>query len=150
MEKMAYQGVCTSNMIYTKEDCYIFLLYGENFRNKRFDLFRNDKDVVLRAAKYESYYFDYASDDLKRDKEFVIEVVKQDAWCFLYACEDLRNDKDVLYAIDEFLINYKGSDEWLIDARNKLEMYKREDALKVRLANSNKQEIIKKTSKVKI
>ncbi len=71
------------------------------FSKKEFNLFRNDKEVVLEAVKKDSYALQYASDELKNDKEVVLEAVKKDGWALKYASYRLLDDKEVVLAAVE-------------------------------------------------
>ncbi len=67
-----------------------------NFSDKEFDLFRNDKEVVLEAVKQGGWALEYTSDELKNDKEVVLEAVKQNGHALYFASKRLRDDKEVV------------------------------------------------------
>ena len=89
-------------MYKTKAAALKHLAAGENFKNKVFDLFRGDKEVVLAAISEDFEAFLHASNELKSDKEFVLAAVEASTdWedsVFKFASSELRADKEVVLA----------------------------------------------------
>ncbi len=69
---------------------------GENFTNKVFDKFRDDKRVVLEAISIKGFYLNGASERLKNDKEVVLKAVKKYGYALQFASEQLKQDKEVV------------------------------------------------------
>jgi len=110
-------------MYKTKETALRKLSEGENFANKPFDMFRDDKEVAYIAVKKEyknvshidkellqdidfvksiaglgknTVYEIMRNEDLKNNKEVALEAVKGDAYSYRCFGDEIRNDKDVI------------------------------------------------------
>lgn len=108
-------------MYKTKETAIRNLQKGKNFGTKPFDLFRNDRDVVLEAIKTNPYFildadaefrnernimlyvskevaelFQFSSDNLKEDKSYCLEIVSRYGSLLEYVSPNLRSDVDVV------------------------------------------------------
>ena len=79
-----------------KETAIKHLQNGEDFESSNFDLFRDDKEIVLEAVKENGRALQYASKLLRNDKEVVLEAVKQDGRPLEYASNELKNDKEIV------------------------------------------------------
>lgn len=40
------------------------------------EIFRNDKEIILRAVKSDGFALEFASEDLKNDRKFASEAIK--------------------------------------------------------------------------
>ena len=69
------------------------------FSDKEFELFRNNKEVVLAAVKQDFNALLYASDKLKDDKEVVLEAVKQNGFSLVCVSDRLKDDVEVAMAV---------------------------------------------------
>lgn len=64
------------------------------FKSIEFDLFRDDKDVVLKAIENSPISLKYSSERLKDDKEIVLYGVNKSRNILEYASDRLKDDKD--------------------------------------------------------
>ena len=87
------------------------------------DRLKDDKEVLLKAAKNDGQSLYFASQSLRADKEVVLEAVKNKAIILKYASKELRNDKDVAIAA---VTQNKKSLSYISD-----ELKKDEDILKI-------------------
>ena len=85
-----------SDLIKAKETAIKHLNSGIPFSRKTFDLFRDDKEIVLMAVKESGIALKFASDRLKDDKEVVLEAVKQNNIALGYASDRLKDNKEVV------------------------------------------------------
>jgi hypothetical protein len=75
--------------------------YDRNALQYADESFRKDKDVVLAAVKNDGYALQYADESLRKDKEVVLAAVKNDGIALQYADESFRKDKEVVLAAVE-------------------------------------------------
>jgi uncharacterized protein YdeI (YjbR/CyaY-like superfamily) len=61
-----------------------------------YDIFKNDKNIVLKAIMKNSYALNFASETLKNDKEIVLSAVYKHGNTLEFASETLKNDKEVV------------------------------------------------------
>jgi len=61
-----------------------------------YDIFKNDKNIVLKAIKKDSYVLKFAYETLKNDKEVVLSAVYKHGNTLEFASEILKNDKEVV------------------------------------------------------
>lgn len=85
-----------SDSIKSKETAIKYLNNGVPFSRKLFELFRDDKEVVLIAVRKSGATLQFASDRLRDDKEVVLEAVKQNNLALGYASKRLKDDKEVV------------------------------------------------------
>ena len=92
-------------MAYTKKETAIESLEnGKSFRDKEFNLFRDDKEVVLRAINENVRFLYYASPELKNDKEFIIQALDNDSKAIHYASDEIKKlckDKDPIETLEK-------------------------------------------------
>ncbi len=124
------------------------------FSKKEFDLFRNDKEVVIEAVKQDGLTLYYASDDLQDDKEVVIEAVKQDGEALYLASGRLQDDKEVLNTARDFLMSdrYIGQigEDFFFKAKENLLKYDREEELLSKLADLDKLQAQQNSNQAKV
>ena len=70
---------------------------GKKLNKWSFELFRDDKEVVIEAVRKSGINLGHASDRLKNDREVVMEAVKQSGVILQYASDKLRDDKEVVF-----------------------------------------------------
>ncbi|WP_064613463.1 DUF4116 domain-containing protein [Streptobacillus moniliformis] len=56
----------------------------------------NDEEIMLKAIKENSYFFNWGSDELKSNKEFVLKLVKKGFNILRYVDEKFRDDKEIV------------------------------------------------------
>ena len=61
-----------------------------------FDIFKNNKNIVLKAIKKNSYVLKFASETLRNDQEVVLSAVYKHGNTLEFASETLRNDKEIV------------------------------------------------------
>ena len=121
------------------------------FSDKEFELFRNNKEVVLAAVKQDFNALLYASDKLKDDKEVVLEAVKQNGEALNYVSDRLKDDKDVLNVARDFLVSDDcPNSEFYIKAKENLLRYDREDELLSKLAVLDKLQAQQNSNQAKV
>lgn len=83
----------------------------EFFEDKKYDLHRNDEDVVRKAISIHPKCISYSK--LKNDREFVLDATKNiDYYTFTYADDKFRKDKDIIQsAMDKKAYMFKFADE---------------------------------------
>ena len=87
-------------MYKTKETAIKHLIDGEDFKNKVFDLFRGNKEVVLAAVSQNGNAFQFASEELRADKDVVLASIAANplSGVLEFASNELRADKEVVLA----------------------------------------------------
>jgi hypothetical protein len=76
-----------------KEEAIQDLKKGADFEDKKFDLFRDDRNVSLEAVKQNGQNLKLTSDRLKNDKEIVFEAVIENGYALEHASDKLKDDK---------------------------------------------------------
>jgi hypothetical protein len=81
----------------TEKEAISSLIIGVEFKNIRFDYFRNNKNVVLNAFLYQGVdILKNVSKTLRDDKSFMITLVSLNADALYYCSHKLKNDWDVV------------------------------------------------------
>lgn len=65
------------------------------FREKQFDLLRDDFDVVKTAVEIRGWYLKYASNKLKNNPEIVKSAINEYSSALEYASKELRNNPEI-------------------------------------------------------
>eukprot|EP00928_Gymnodinium_smaydae_P089061 TRINITY_DN73064_c0_g1_i1.p1 TRINITY_DN73064_c0_g1~~TRINITY_DN73064_c0_g1_i1.p1 ORF type:complete len:302 (+),score=56.70 TRINITY_DN73064_c0_g1_i1:85-990(+) len=59
---------------------------------------RNDKEILMNAAKHDGHVIMYTSDETRKDKELVLQAVRTNGQVLRYSDLKLRKDKEVALA----------------------------------------------------
>ena len=79
-----------------KEDAIQDLINGKAFKHTSFDIWRDDKEVVLAAIKADrNPVLYYASERLKEDKEFVLKAIENKSDSYLAIPKKFASDIEV-------------------------------------------------------
>lgn len=96
-------------MILTKEDALQALKENVHFKDLP-QKFKEDREVVKEAVKYDCFSLKYAGAKFQDDKEIVLIAVSSCGWAYEYVSERLQNDKEVLLTALE---NFKNNISWV-------------------------------------
>lgn len=86
-------------------DCYDPIILKDFFEKIDEDTFLSiypeilnvsDRDIALYLVRYDSWFLQNVSDELKNDRELVLEAIRNNGAVFRYASKELQNDKDVV------------------------------------------------------
>lgn len=77
---------------YNKIDLINFLERGIKFKDYRFDNFRDDFDVVLKAVEIDGSAVDYIDNTLLNNKQIAYVSIAKNPWTILKFSDEIKND----------------------------------------------------------
>ncbi len=81
----------------SEEEAIEFIKIGVDFKNIRFDYFRDNKKVILEALIHQgTEILQSISKHLRDDKQFMIESINHDGGSLEFASQRLKNDFEVV------------------------------------------------------